>query len=260
MPDRQEYFKRNLFKQALGKGERQVGLWCGLASGLAAEILAGAGFDWLVIDGEHAPNDIPLLVVQLQAMRGGTAEPVFRVPWNDMVMIKRALDAGARTLVVPFIQSVEEAKRAVAATRYPPNGVRGAAGQARAADFGRITDYVQTAEREICVIVQLETKAGLDAIEGIAAIDGVDGLFVGPNDLAADMGHLGEITHPEVEKAIEDAARRIRAAGKSAGTLAMSLDDVERQFSWGFNFTAIETDVAILARGAERAAARFKKS
>jgi len=258
MPDHDIH--RNHFKQALAKGERQVGLWCSLASPLAAEILAGAGFDWLVIDGEHAPNDIPLLVAQLQAMRGGTAEPVFRVPWNDMVIIKRSLDAGARTIIVPFVQSVEEARRAVAAARYPPRGVRGVAGGVRAADFGRNKSYLQTAHLETCVIVQLETKAGLAAIEGIGAIDGIDGMFIGPNDLAADFGQLGNTRHPEVEAAIKDAAQRIRATGKAAGTLSFDLDDVERQFEMGFNFTALGTDVAILARNVEKAAARFKKS
>jgi 4-hydroxy-2-oxoheptanedioate aldolase len=258
MPDHDIH--RNHFKQALAKGERQVGMWCGLANPLAAEILAGAGFDWILIDGEHAPNDIPLLLAQLQAMRGGTAEPVFRVPWNDFVIIKRTLDVGARTIVIPYVQSVEEAQRAVAATRYPPQGVRGVAGQVRAADFGRIKDYLKTAHLDICVIVQLETKAGLAAIEGIGAIEGIDGMFIGPNDLAADFGQVGNIGHPEVQAAIKDAAKRIRATGRAAGTLAFSSDDVERQFDMGFNFTAVGTDVGILARGAEGLAARFKKS
>lgn len=257
MSDRAE--TRNPFKQALAGCERQVGLWCGLANPLAAEILAGAGFDWILVDGEHGPSDIPLLVGQLQAMKGGTAEPVFRVAWNDMVMIKRALDAGARTLMIPFVQSVDEARKAVEATRYPPQGVRGVAGEVRAADFGRVKDYLKTAHREICVIVQLESRAGLAAIEGIAALEGVDGLFIGANDLAADMGHLGDTSHLDVEAAVRDGVARIRATGKSAGTLAFNYDDVERMFEWGFNFTAIGTDVGILARGAERLAARFKK-
>ena len=251
---------RNRFKQALAKGERQVGMWCGLASPLVAEIVAGAGFDWIVIDGEHGPNDIPLLMSQLQAMKGGTAEPVFRVPWNDLVVIKRALDVGARTLIVPYVQSVEEARKAVTATLYPPRGVRGVAGQVRAAEFGRIKDYLKTAHLDTCVIVQLETKAGLAAIEGIGAIEGIDGMFIGPNDLAADFGQLGNMGHPEVQAAIKDAAQRIRATGKAAGTLAFNHDDVERQFDLGFNFTAVGTDVSILARGAEGLAARFKKS
>lgn len=258
MADRTE--TRNPFKQALANCERQVGLWCGLANPLAAEILAGAGFDWILVDGEHGPTDIPLLVSQLQAMKGGTAEPVFRVAWNDMVMIKRALDAGARTLMIPFVQSVEEARKAVAASRYAPLGIRGVAGGVRAADFGRVKNYLQNAHLDTCILVQLETRAGLAAIEGIAALGGVDGIFIGPNDLAAEMGHLGNTRHPDVEALVRDGVQRIRATGKSAGTLAFNCDDAERMFDWGFNFTAIGTDVGILARGAEALAARFKKS
>lgn len=258
MPDHE--VKRNHFKQALAKGERQVGLWCGLASPLAAEILAGTGFDWMVIDGEHGPNDITTLLPQLQAMRGSTTEPVFRVPWNDLVIIKRALDVGARTLVVPYVQSVEEARRAAAAALYPPRGVRGVAGQVRAAEYGRIKDYLQNAHLDTCVIVQLETKAGLDAIEGIGAIEGIDGMFIGPNDLAADMGHLGNTHHPDVQAVIKDAVQRIRATGKAAGTLAFTYEDVERQFDLGFSFTAVGTDVGILRQGAEALAQRFKNS
>jgi 4-hydroxy-2-oxoheptanedioate aldolase len=249
----------NAFKQALANGERQVGLWCSMASAISAEILAGAGFDWIVIDGEHAPNDIPLLVAQLQAMRGGAAEPVFRVPWNDPVIIKRALDAGARSLLIPFVQNAEEARKAVAAARYPPLGIRGVAVAPRANDYGRVRDYHRNAHLETCVLVQLETRAALKEIEAIAAVDGVDGMFIGPSDLAADFGHLADNKHPEVQDAVRDAARRIRAAGRSAGTLSGNLDDVEPFFEMGFNFTAAGSDVGILARSAENVAARFHK-
>ena len=251
---------RNAFKQALSRCERQVGLWSGLASPIAAEIIAGAGFDWIVIDGEHGPNDIDSLLAQLQAMRGGSAEPVFRVPWNDAVIIKRALDVGARSLLVPFIQNAAEARRAVEATRYPPLGIRGVSVTPRANDYGRIKGYHRNAHLDICVLVQLESKAALAEIEAIAAVDGVDGLFIGPSDLAADFGHLGDSRHPEVQAAIKDAAQRIRATGKSAGTLAGNVDDVESLFEMGFNFTAAGSDVGLLARGAENVAARFHKS
>lgn len=251
---------RNAFKKALANGERQVGLWSGLASPIAAEIIAGAGFDWIVIDGEHAPNDIPSLLAQLQAMRGGTAEPVFRLPWNDAVMFKRALDVGARSLLVPFVQNAEEARRAVAATRYPPLGIRGVSVTPRANDYGRIKGYHHNAYLDICVIVQLETSAALAELEAIAAVEGVDGLFIGPSDLAAGLGHLGNPKHPEVQAVIRNAAARIRATGKSAGMLAGSVDDVEGYFEMGFNFTATGSDVGILARGAEAVAARFHKS
>ena len=252
-------FGRNAFKQALAKCERQIGLWSGLASPIVAEIVAGAGFDWVVVDGEHAPNDIPSLLAQLQAMRGSATEAAFRVPWNEMVIIKRALDVGARTLVIPWVQSAEEARRAVAATRYPPLGIRGTAVAMRATEYGRTQGYHGNAHLDTCVLVQLETRAALREIEEIASVDGVDGLFIGPSDLAADMGHLGNPKHPDVRSAIQDAAQRIRATGKSAGTLTGDPDDVERLIEMGFNFTAVGTDIGILARGAEALAARFLK-
>ena len=259
MPGDSAYIPNNPFKQALAAGERQLGLWCGMASAVSAEILAGAGFDWIVIDGEHAPNDIPLLVLQLQAMRGGTAEPVFRVPWNEPVIIKRALDAGARSLLVPFVQNAEEARRAVAACRYPPLGIRGVAVAPRANDYGRVRDYHRNAHLDTCILVQIETRLALREVEAISAVEGVDGLFIGPSDLAADFGHLGNPSHPEVQAAIKDAAQRIRAAGRSAGTLSGNLDDVDPLFEIGYNFIAAGSDVGLLARGAENIAARFRR-
>ncbi len=259
MPDSPQPSSRNPFKQALAVGKRQVGFWSALASPIAAEILAGAGFDWIVIDGEHGPNDIPSLVAQLQAMRGGAAEPVFRVPWNDMVIVKRALDAGARTLLVPFVQSAEEARRAVAATRYPPRGVRGVAVVVRASDFGRVPQYLENAHQDTCLLVQLETRAALKEIEAIAQVDGVDGMFIGPSDLAADMGYLGNPKHPAVQAAIKDAAERIGAAGKPAGTLARDVEEAEAMFAMGFSFVAAGIDVALLARNAEALAARLRR-
>lgn len=251
--------RRNAFKESLAAHERQVGLWCSMASAISAEILAGAGFDWIVIDGEHAPNDIPLLVSQLQAMRGGTAEPVFRVPWNEPVIIKRALDAGARSLLIPFVQNAEEARKAVAAARYPPLGIRGVAVVPRVNDYGRVRDYHRNAHLETCILVQLETRAALKEIEAIAAVDGIDGMFIGPSDLAADFGHLADNRHPEVQAAIKEAAQRIRTTGRSAGTLSGNLEEVEPLFELGFNFTAAGSDVGLLARGAESVAARFRK-
>jgi 4-hydroxy-2-oxoheptanedioate aldolase len=260
MLERPENFPRNAFKQALSSFQRQIGMWSGLCSPLVAEIIAGAGFDWIVIDGEHAPNDIPSLLAQLQAMRGGSAEPVFRVPWNDPVVIKRALDVGARSLLVPFVQSAEEASKAVAAARYPPLGIRGVSVGPRANDYGRIQGYHANAHLDTCVLVQLETKAALKEIEAIAAVEGVDGLFLGPSDLAADFGQLGNPSHPEVQAAIQDAGERIRRAGKSAGILSGNVDAVERLISLGFNFTAVGSDVGLLARAAESIAARFRVS
>jgi 4-hydroxy-2-oxoheptanedioate aldolase len=259
MPEWPGNLPRNAFKQALSRGERQVGLWCGMASPVSAEILAGAGFDWIVIDGEHAPNDITTLLPQLQAMRGGTAEPVFRVPWNEPVIIKRALDVGARSLLMPFVQNADEARKAVAATRYPPLGIRGVSVAPRANDYGRIQNYHRNAHVDTCVLVQIETRAALKEIEAIAAVEGVDGIFLGPSDLAADFGHLGNPKHPEVQAAIREAAARIRAKGKAAGTLSSGADDAEALFEMGYNFTAVGSDVGILARNAETLAARFLK-
>ncbi len=226
---------------------------------IAAEILAGAGFDWIVIDGEHGPNDITTLLPQLQAMRGGTAEPVFRVPWNDMVIIKRALDVGARSLLIPFVQNAEEARKAVAAARYPPLGIRGVAVVPRANDYGRVQNYHRNAHLDTCILVQVETRAAMKEIEAIAAVEGVDGVFIGPSDLAADMGHLANPKEPTVQAALKEAARRIRAAGKSAGFLTGNADDAEEYFEMGYNFTAVGSDVGILARAAEATAARLRK-
>lgn len=259
MPDEPVNLPRNSFKEALSRGERQVGLWCALANPIAAEILAGAGFDWIVIDGEHAPNDITTLLPQLQAMRGGTAEPVFRVPWNEPVIIKRALDVGARSLLIPFVQNAEEARKAVAAARYPPLGIRGVAVTPRATEYGRIRSYHCNAHLETCILVQLETRAAMNEIEAVAAVEGVDGIFIGPSDLAAAFGHLGNPKHPEVQAAIKDAATRIRSAGKPAGMLTGNLDDAEALFGMGYNFTAVGSDVGILARNAESIVARFRK-
>jgi 4-hydroxy-2-oxoheptanedioate aldolase len=230
-----------------------------MASPVSAEILAGAGFDWIVIDGEHAPNDITTLLPQLQAMRGGTAEPVFRVPWNEPVIIKRALDVGARSLLIPFVQNAGEARKAVAATRYPPLGIRGVAVAPRANDYGRVQNYHRNAHLDTCVLVQLETRIALKEIEAVAAVEGVDGIFIGPSDLAADFGHLGNPKEPEVQAAIAEAARRIRAQGKSAGFLTGNPDDAEALFEAGYNFIAVGSDVGILARNAEGLAARFRK-
>ena len=220
---------RNLFKTALRNGQQQIGLWSGLCSNIASEIIAGAGFDWVVIDTEHAPNEVPGLLSQLQAMSNGTAEPVVRCAWNDAVLIKRILDVGARSLLVPFVQNAEEARRAVAATRYPPLGIRGVSVASRANLYGRVAGYHRVAHESACVLVQVETRAALGEIEGIASVEGVDGIFIGPSDLAADFGHLANPRHPEVQAAIADGCARIRAAGKAAGILTGDNDLVARK-------------------------------
>src|ERR1043166_7189050 len=193
----------NPLKRALRERRRQIGLWSMLASPVATEIAAGSGFDFLVLDMEHAPNDLTAIRDQLQAMQASAAAPVVRPPWNDTVALKRLLDLGAQSFVVPMVQDADEARRAVAATRYPPRGVRGVAVATRANRFGRLTDYLQRAGDEICVHVQIETRGALANLEAIAAVDGVDGLFIGPSDLAADFGQLGNSAHPEVRRAID---------------------------------------------------------
>jgi 4-hydroxy-2-oxoheptanedioate aldolase len=249
----------NVFKQALRDGRRQIGLWSGLGSGIAAEIVAQAGFDWIVLDTEHAPNEVPGLLAQLQAMATGTAEPVVRCAWNDPVLIKRILDVGVRSLLVPFVQSADEARRAVAATRYPPEGLRGVAVATRATGWGRrLAEYQHGANREMCVIVQIETRTALAAIEAIAAVDGVDALFIGPSDLAADLGHLGNPGHPEAQAAFADALTRIRAAGKSAGILTADPAAARRYLDLGYAFVAVGSDTGVLAQGTSRLAAQFK--
>lgn len=247
----------NRFKRALQQGRPQIGIWSSLASHIVAEILAHAGFDWVLLDTEHAPNELPMVQAQLQAMTGGTATPVVRPAWNDMVLVKRYLDIGAQTLLLPYVQTPEEAANAVRYTRYPPQGVRGVGASTRAAGYGRIRDYLRRAHEELCVLVQAETRRALDRLEAIAAVEGIDGVFIGPNDLAADLGHLGDWQHPEVWKAMEEAAKRIRRAGKAPGILVGEAD-ARRCLDMGFLFVAVGADLGLLARGADALAAKFR--
>jgi len=248
----------NRLKRALRGNEVQIGLWSCLASPVAAEVVAGSGFDWILLDTEHAPNDVGDIHRQLQAMQGSAVSAVVRPAWNDPVLFKRLLDVGVQSFVVPFVQDPSEARRAVAATRYPPRGIRGVATTTRASRYGRVKDYLSRASDEICVIVQVETRAALGQIDAIAAVDGVDGLFIGPSDLAADLGHLGDNGHPEVRAAIEDAIGRIRAAGKAAGILAPVDADARHWIDVGCRFVGVGNDAAVLARQTEALAAKFK--
>jgi len=248
----------NDFKRAIVSGRRQIGLWVSLANAYTTEIVAGAGFDWMVIDGEHSPNDPPSVLPQLQAAAPHATEAVVRTAWNDTVLIKRYLDIGARTLLIPYVQDAQEAAAAVAAMRYPPRGVRGVAGLTRASRFGRIANYVKRAEDDLCLLVQVETRRGLDNLEAIARTEGVDGVFIGPADLAAGLGHLGEPGHAEVQSAIKDGITRIRACGKPAGILATDEPSARRYMEWGTVFTAVGLDVMVLARGAEQLAKLYK--
>jgi 4-hydroxy-2-oxoheptanedioate aldolase len=250
----------NSFKKAMREGRSQIGLWCNLCSNLAAEVIAGAGFDWILIDMEHAPNELPGVITQLQgAAAGGTAVPVVRPAWNDLVLIKRILDAGAQNLLVPYVQRVEEARAAVAATRYPPQGVRGVATLHRANRFARIKDYYARANQEIGLLVQIETRTAVQNLEAIAAVDGIDGLFIGPSDLAAAMAHLGNSGHPEVRSAIEDVIKRILKTGKAAGILTPIEADAKHWLSLGCTVVAVGSDLNLLARKSEELATKFKQ-
>jgi 4-hydroxy-2-oxoheptanedioate aldolase len=250
----------NTLKAALAEGRRRIGLWSTLCSNVVAEVLAYAGYDWIVVDTEHAPAAPLDVLAQLQGLAAGTAEPVVRVAWNDAVLLKRLLDIGARSLLIPFVETAEEARRAVAATRYPPEGVRGVSVGHRANRFGRVAGYAQAAHAAICVLVQLETATALTNLEAIAAVEGVDGLFIGPSDLAAALGHLGDAAHPAVQDSIADACARIRAAGKPAGILAPVEADARRYFAMGFTFVAIGSDLGILAAGSTALAARMREA
>jgi 4-hydroxy-2-oxoheptanedioate aldolase len=249
---------QNRFKRALKAGTPQIGLWSSLSSNYSVEVIAGAGFDWILLDSEHSPADLENLLTQLQAAAPYPAHSVVRVPWNDMVTMKRVLDIGAQSLLVPYVSTAAEAKSAVSYTRYPPAGVRGVAGTTRATRFGRVKDYAKRAHEEICVLVQVETEAALDNIEAICGIEGIDGVFIGPADLHASMGHTGEIANPKVKPLIDQAIRRIRKCGSAPGILTPSEADARHWLECGALFVAVGADVGILARGAEALAAKFK--
>ena len=248
----------NSFKRALKAGKPQIGLWSTLSSSYTVEVVAGAGFDWLLLDTEHSPSDLENLLTQLQAAAPYPTHAVVRVPWNEMVNMKRVLDIGAQSFLVPYVQNVEEARNAVAHTRYPPAGVRGVAGTTRATRFGRVKEYAKRAHEEICVLVQVETQSALQNIEAICAIEGVDGVFIGPADLHASMGHAGETANPKVKPLIDDAIRRIRKAGKAPGILTPNEADARHWLECGALFVAVGSDAGILARGADALAAKFK--
>jgi 4-hydroxy-2-oxoheptanedioate aldolase len=248
----------NHFKRALREGRPQIGLWSHLCSPISAEILGHCGFDWMVLDMEHSPNELPEVLGQLQALKGSPTMPVVRPPWNDMVTFKRLLDIGAQTLIVPYIQNADEAQQAVAYTRYPPHGVRGYAGAPRASGYGRIKDYAKHCAEEICLLLQIETLEGLKHLEAITQIEGVDGVFIGPGDLSADMGHLGNPKHPEVVAAVEAAFKRIRACGKAPGVL-IGDETLARHFlDVGGLFVAVGADQNLLRDSASALATRFK--
>lgn len=245
----------NPFKQLLANAAAHppVGTWVMSASPLVAEAVGLAGFDWAVIDMEHSPIDVMGLVHLLQAVAGTKMVPVVRVPWNDTVTIKRVLDAGAQTLLVPFVQNADEARAAVAATRYPPEGVRGMAGMSRGSRFGTAPDYLRTANAGQCVIVQLETTEAVANLEAIAAVPGVDSIFIGPGDLSGTMGHPGQLNHPEVVAVIADAVARCRKRGIPVGTVGGTSAVVAQYHQIGFNYLAMASDMGLMMRSLQAA-------
>ena len=254
----------NHFKRALAAGRPQIGLWSTLPSPYVTELVAGAGFDWVLLDAEHSPSDVTQMLGQLQAVASaslGNAQPttpVVRPPWNDPVLIKRYLDIGAHSLLLPFVQSADEARAAVRALRYPPGGWRGMGGSMRASNFGRDRDYIAAVQDELCLLVQVETREALAHLDEIACVDGVDGVFIGPADLSASMGHPGNPTHPEVVAAIDEAIARIRDCGKAPGILMVDETRARDLLERGALFVAVAMDMLLLRNAADATAARFK--
>ncbi|BBT17858.1 2,4-dihydroxyhept-2-ene-1,7-dioic acid aldolase [Metapseudomonas otitidis] len=249
----------NTFKQRLLAGEAQVGLWLGLADPYCAELAANAGFDWLLIDGEHAPNDLRSLLGQLQAVAPYPAQPIIRPPIGDPVLIKQLLDIGVQTLLVPMVDSAAQAAELVRAMRYPPSGIRGVGSAlARASRWNSIPGYLDKADEQMCLLVQIENLDGLANLDAIAAVEGVDGVFIGPADLSAAMGHRGNPGHPAVQAAIEDAITRIRRAGKAVGILSADEALARRYLELGCSFVAVGVDTSLLMKALQGLAGRFK--
>jgi 2-keto-3-deoxy-L-rhamnonate aldolase RhmA len=250
----------NPFKQLLmaAGGHAPLGTWMMAASPIVAEAVGHAGFDWGVVDMEHAPLDMMGLVHMLQALSGTKMVPIVRVPWNDAVTVKRVLDAGAWTLLFPFVQNADEAARAVAATRYPPQGVRSLAGMSRASRFGTAPNHFVNANRQVGAIVQIETVQAVDQLEAIAAVDGVDSLFMGPADLSASMGHVGQPNHPEVMDVMAKAAQRCKRLGKPIGTAAINPEGVAQYRAAGYDYVGVASDLGLLMQGAKAVIAALR--
>lgn len=250
---------QNTFKQALARNEAQIGLWVGLGDPYAAELCATAGFDWLLVDGEHGPNDLKSTLGALQAVSAYKTHPVVRLPQGDTALIKQVLEIGATTLLIPMVESAVQAAELVRAVRYPPAGIRGVgSGLARSSRWGLYPNYPQEANDEICLLVQAETLSALDAIDEIASVDGVDGVFIGPADLSASMGFLGQPTHPEVKARIEKAFGQIQAQGKALGIFCTDETLARHYLSLGASFVAVGVDATLLAQAARSLSARFK--
>lgn len=250
----------NQFKHALASGRTPIGAWLVSGAPSTAEALGCLGFDFLVVDMEHTPIDLQQMIGILQTIAGTPAQAIVRPPWNDMVMVKRVLDTGAQSLLFPFVQNADEAKRAVAYTRYPPAGVRGVAAMHRGSRYGTIPNYVKRAHEEICVIVQIETTTAFAHLEAIAAVPGVDSIFIGPADLAASMGFPGDIGNPAVQDKLSSGAQTCKRLGKPCGIVGANPDMVDRFLEYGFSWVAVGSDIAMLVSRAQDSLSAARKT
>ena len=251
---------RNNFKKAIAEGRLQIGLWSSLCSNIVAELVADSGFDWILLDGEHSPNDVTTFVPQLMALKGSPSAPVVRPPWNEPVIIKRLLDIGFHNFLMPYVETADQAKNAVAATRYPPAGMRGVSVSHRSNMYGTAQGYFPGINDNIAVLLQIDSRQGFAAVDEIAAVEGVDGLFVGPSDLAAAFGHLGNANHPEVQNAIRHVFARAHAAGKASGILAPVEADARRYLEWGATFVAVGSDLGLLRAASQNLCDKFREA
>jgi 2-dehydro-3-deoxyglucarate aldolase len=248
----------NTFRRGVLAGQRLIGCWSSLANPITTEILGLAGFDWLLLDAEHSPNDVLTLIPQLMALKDSSSAPVVRPPVNDAVVLKRLLDAGFYNFLIPFVESAEEARRAVAATRYPPAGIRGVSVAQRSNRYGTVPDYFKTVNDQICVLVQIESRAGLENLDGICAVEGVDGIFIGPSDLAAALGHLGNPGHAEVQGAMRDIFACAGRHGRTVGILATVETDARRYLEQGARFVAVGSDQGLFRAATQALRDRFR--
>ncbi|WNW10239.1 HpcH/HpaI aldolase/citrate lyase family protein [Pseudomonas sp. DTU_2021_1001937_2_SI_NGA_ILE_001] len=250
---------RNPFKAGLAHGEPLYGIWAGFAHPYATEITASFGYDWMLIDGEHAPNTVPSILAQLQAVAPYHTAPVVRAVGHDQLLIKQLLDIGVQTLMIPMVESAEQARALVQAMRYPPHGFRGVGGGlTRATRWDAVPDYILDAQRELCLIVQVESRAGIDNAAAIAAVEGVDAVFIGPADLSTGLGHVGNPSHREVQQCIRQAIDATLAAGKACGILAPAEDDARRYQAWGCQFIAVGIDISLMRQAALNNLARYR--
>ena len=249
----------NLFKKNLGR-KQQLGIWSTLGAPSVAELLLGCGFDWMLIDTEHSPNELPGVIDHLRVAQAAGVPAVVRPAWNDVVTVKRLMDQGAQSLLFPYVQNAAEAAAAVAATRFPPYGNRGVSGGSRGAGYGLWPDYFKRYADEVCVLVQIETVEALADIEKIAAVPGVDGVFIGPADLAASMGHLGNAQHTDVQKAIDEGFARLKKLGKPSGYLTTNEAEVECRMAQGVDFISVNTDGALIGKAATGLLQRLRKA